>query len=292
MRRQGFTLLEVLVVIAILSLVLGLVLAAIQRARSASSNAACKNHLRQLILAGHSYHNQFSHFPPGVSGEEESYPYMSWHTRLLPYLEYESLWVDAQKAFQTQPDFLVIPPHTAQLHAIKILGCPADSRLLANAETVGVRRHGLTSYLGIAGTSSFQRNGTFFINSTVSFHDIRDGSSNTIVIGERPPSTDLVFGWWYAGWGQDKDGDADMLLGVRAVNRTAKRKDCPSGPYHFAEGRFDNPCGMFHFWSPHTGGGANFAFADGSVKFLRYSADEIMPALATRAGGEVVTLSE
>ena len=48
---------------------------------------------------------------------------------------------------------------------------------------------------------------------------------------------------------------------------------------------------MFHFWSPHPGG-ANFAFADGSVRFLRYSADSIMPALATRAGGEVVSVPE
>jgi prepilin-type processing-associated H-X9-DG protein len=44
---------------------------------------------------------------------------------------------------------------------------------------------------------------------------------------------------------------------------------------------------MFHFWSPLSGG-ANFAFADGSVRFLRYAADSIMPALATRAGGETV----
>lgn len=48
---------------------------------------------------------------------------------------------------------------------------------------------------------------------------------------------------------------------------------------------------MFHFWSLHSGG-ANFAFADGSVRFLRYSAEPIMPALATRAGGEAVSLPE
>ena len=48
-------------------------------------------------------------------------------------------------------------------------------------------------------------------------------------------------------------------------------------------------CSRFHFWSLHSGG-ANIAFADGSVRFLSYSADPIMPALATRAGGEVVSL--
>ena len=53
----------------------------------------------------------------------------------------------------------------------------------------------------------------------------------------------------------------------------------------------NDPCGMFHFWSPHPGG-ANFAFADGSVRFLRYSAYSIMPALASRAGGEIDSVPE
>ena len=53
--------------------------------------------------------------------------------------------------------------------------------------------------------------------------------------------------------------------------------------------QFDDQCGMFHFWSPHAGG-ANFALADGSVRFIRYEANDIMPALATRAGGEIVSL--
>ena len=56
-------------------------------------------------------------------------------------------------------------------------------------------------------------------------------------------------------------------------------------------GGFDDPCGMFHFWSPHPGG-AHFLFADASVRFLRYEADPILPALATRAGGESVTVPD
>ena len=48
---------------------------------------------------------------------------------------------------------------------------------------------------------------------------------------------------------------------------------------------------MFHFWSLHPGG-ANFAFADGSVRFLSYSADSVMPALSTRAGGETVVVPD
>ena len=66
---------------------------------------------------------------------------------------------------------------------------------------------------------------------------------------------------------------------------------CSKGPFHFVAGRADDLCSAFHFWSPHPGG-ANFAFCDGSVRFLSYSADPVMPALATRAGGETVNVPE
>ena len=64
--------------------------------------------------------------------------------------------------------------------------------------------------------------------------------------------------------------------------------NCPVGSnVGLQPGRLDNPCDQTHFWSLHPGG-ANFLFADGSVHFLYYSADRVLPALATRAGGEVV----
>ena len=67
---------------------------------------------------------------------------------------------------------------------------------------------------------------------------------------------------------------------------------CGPGRYPFAPASgLDDPCGMFHFWSPHPGG-ANFVFADGSVRFLAYSADPVMPALASRAGGEAIGLPD
>ena len=84
---------------------------------------------------------------------------------------------------------------------------------------------------------------------------------------------------------------AEMILGVREPNPLPIVSGSPCGPgnYPFRSSKFSDQCGMFHFWSPHPGG-ANFAFADGSVRFLRYEANDIMPALATRAGGEIVSL--
>jgi prepilin-type processing-associated H-X9-DG protein len=109
------------------------------------------------------------------------------------------------------------------------------------------------------------------------------------MLGERPPPTLLDLGWWYRGWGQSRDGSAEMLLGVAEKN--VSNTGCIPGPYRFVNGNLQIQCDVFHFWSLHSGG-ANFAFADGSVRFMSYSADNIMPALATRAGGEVVTLPD
>ncbi len=144
-----------------------------------------------------------------------------------------------------------------------------------------------TDYLGVEGINQNRKDGVLFLDSTVRFADITDGTSNTLAVGERPPSTDGWYGWWYAGWGQNQDGSADMVLGVREKNYSARAASCPIGPYEYGPGRPDNMCDTFHFWSHHPGG-ANFLFADGSVHFLPYSARAVMRALATRAGGEAV----
>lgn len=81
-----------------------------------------------------------------------------------------------------------------------------------------------------------------------------------------------------------------MVLGVRKRNAGGPfGTHCPPGPYNFQAGRVEQQCDLFHFYSLHNGG-VHFLFADGAVRFMTYEADTILPALATRAGREIIEL--
>lgn len=295
-RRPGMSLVELLVVLSLISILLALLVPAVQHARAAADRATCQNNLRQIGLALHMYHDGNGAFPPGMSlmSNQSRYRFLGWGARLTPYLEQEALWRKIEKAFAYDPnssDFYDSPLQNAILGTpLWILSCPSDPRTPGPS----LRAYGLvafTSYLGVEGTNQFSQDGVLYLDSRVRFTDVTDGTGNTLFVGERPPSADLNFGWWYRGWGQQKDGSAEMILGVREWNMTGPRYTCVPGPYRFTPGRIGNQCDMFHFWSPH-GGGAGFLFVDGSLRFLSYSADPLMPALATRAGNDLAALPD
>jgi prepilin-type processing-associated H-X9-DG protein len=222
--------------------------------------------------------------------------YSGWTLSILPYIEQTALAAQAMAAYRADPYPFDNPPHTGLTTVVPTLICPADSRIsLPHAGQRSGVVAAFTSYLGVAGLDALAtRNGMLFQDSTTRLADATDGTSNTLLLGERPPSADYQFGWWYAGIGLGLTGAADLVLGVREPNPLAITATSPCGPgrYPFMDARgFNDQCGMFHFWSPHTGG-ANFAFADGSIRFLSYSVDPIMPALASRAGGESVSIPD
>jgi prepilin-type N-terminal cleavage/methylation domain-containing protein/prepilin-type processing-associated H-X9-DG protein len=292
-KPEGFTLIELLVVIAILAIMLGLTSAAVQRVRSTARKTECANKLRQIGMALHHYHDAKGALPAGVSfrSGEDLQPFMAWSARVLPYLGQDSAWQHAVEAFAANKDFQAVPPHYGYRTVMQIFACPSDGRVLEPNQAFG---GALTSYLGVSGATARRRwDGLLFLDSKVRLSDVSDGTAATLMVGERPPSSNLILGWWYGGWGQRQDGSCDNTLSVRERNYYYRHpaEECPRGPYHFEPGSISNFCDVYHFWSLHPGG-ANFCFADASVRFLGYSADPIMPALATRAGGEVVTVPD
>jgi prepilin-type N-terminal cleavage/methylation domain-containing protein/prepilin-type processing-associated H-X9-DG protein len=294
-RRPAFTLVELLTVIAILAILLALLLPAVQKVRAFAERLQCQNNLHQIGLALIQFHDANDTFPPGVTSDSprEPLPRISWLARLLPYIEQEALWNASVGAFAYDPNFFNSPPHIGFSTPIELYGCPSDPRVGIAQTTYQNRRVALTSYVSVVGLDYKSTAGVLFLDSRVRGVQITDGTSTTIMVGERPPSPDFWYGWWYAGDGQSLTGSPDMLLGVRERNLgdDPAVAGCPPGPYHFTAGSFRTQSDLFHFWSPHDGG-ANFLFADGAVHFLPYSADSILPALATRAGGEPVSLPD
>ena len=290
--RPGFTLIELLVVIAITAVLMGLLMSAIQQARGAAARAKCGNNLRQLALALHQYHGDNYILPPGHRSfsNPDKMAFSGWTLSILPYLEQGALHRNSVAAYQAKPYPFAGPPHAGLSTPVTMFACPSDSRA-PGPQTTKITKEvaALTCYLGVSGKDHASRDGVLFQDSRVRLGEITDGTSNTLMLGERPASADLQFGWWYAGVGQKGTGSADLILGAREQNLQPVAPGSPCGPgaYPFSPGGFNDPCAMFHFWSPHPGG-AQFAFADGSVRVLPYAADPVMPALASRSGGEVV----
>ena len=293
-RRPAASLAELLVVVGLFAALFALLLPAVQRVRAVAARAACQSHLRQVAFALHGRHDLDGRFPAGTrpNTPAEPYPALAWHTSVLAFVEQQPL-ATVVDAGRRRPGTRFPRVRPGLDVAIRLFGCPADPRSAAPVDAADEGfRVGLTSFLGSAGTDHRRPDGVLFLDSRVRIPDVADGLSSTLLVGERPPSFDNRYGWWYYGVGQANTGSLDATLGAREVNRSIRPPyiACPRRrPFHFIAGGWADPCSAFHFWSLHPGG-ANFAFCDGSVRFLPYSADSVLPALATRAGGEVAAL--
>jgi prepilin-type N-terminal cleavage/methylation domain-containing protein/prepilin-type processing-associated H-X9-DG protein len=308
--RRGFTLIELLVVIAIIAILIGLLLPAVQKVREAAARTQCVNNLKQMALGCHGYHDLYKAFPPGTFMPVFLKPgpphdYWSWQAFILPFIEQDAWYKTADDWAKQHGSNPWSPPNPANAAKIPIYNCPSDSRSLVVQYEEGYLE-AFTSYLGNAGISAenppplpakTSRDGILYTNSKVRMMEVKDGTSNTLLIGERPPSWDLLLGWSFAGAGYKANGQAagDTVLGVREYNYAKQIPywdgskettiSCAATYINYQPGKIDDECHQVHFWGPHPGGG-NFALADGSVRLIAYTSDDIMPALATRAGGE------
>jgi prepilin-type N-terminal cleavage/methylation domain-containing protein/prepilin-type processing-associated H-X9-DG protein len=343
--RAAFTLIELLVVIAIIAVLIGLLLPAVQKVRAAAARAQCLNNLKQIGIALHAYHGSYSRFPSGMqvpqywytSHDRETPPrgytangydtvegaVYSWAYRIAPYMELDNVF----NAFDpSQPPFFQYLPGSPQtgentVNAVpaKVMKCPADPRgqlICLDAANDGSNKQvSLTDYLGVEGRNQYKesegQDGILYVNSAVTISGITDGTSNTLMVGERPPSDNLLYGWMWAGVGDmPKFGAADVVLGVREKvgnlpnpGQDQSGSAIQLGTDFYRLGQLNDPQNIHrnHYWSLHING-ANWLFADGSVRFITYAAGTdvvgtyngipnvtVLECLASRAGNEDIS---
>ena len=288
-RKKAFTLIELLVVISIISILMGLLLPAVQSAREAARRIWCSNNMRQIGIALHMYHDTTRGFPPGWIGTHPGTgaPWasgpsgFSWGPMLLPYLEQETV-VKNEVNFNLP---IMHPFHNhVHKHRVENYICPSDTAdpyFYLKAEDdpkKTIAELAAANYVACFGTRELhdceqmkpgqicRGNGAFFHNSHVNFNRFVDGTSHTIVVGERSSK------WGYSTWTGVIPGGADAFARVLGV------ADHPPGNDHFH---------MDDFSSYHKGG-AMFLFGDGSVQMLTSTIDlYTYVGLATLNGGEV-----
>lgn len=318
--HSAVSLVEVLVVIAVIGTLLSLILPAVQDTRRAAARVSCQSQLKQVALALHSYHDAHGRLPgridvydsPELHTQPNSGQDVCWPARILPYIEQGPLWDATQIALRQTGNPLADPPHIGLSAPVKLYACPADGRVSGAVTTSAGRRVGIISYFGVAGsgdgidlyrapTRQHDTRGMFTETRGVSFAQVIDGLSSTLLLGERPPDPGFESGWWYTANGNTVF-PAQPILAVTAPS--ALNSNCTGNGYEenlfygefeivfvYGPGRADNRCDAFHYWSLHTGG-ANWSLADGNVRFIPYSARPVIKALSTRAGGEVVAVPE
>ena len=281
-RRHGFTLVELLVVIAIIGVLIALLLPAVQQAREAARRMQCTNNLKQIGLSLHNYHDTYGSFPSliippqdirGSANQVNSLdPAWGWQAFLLPFIEQSALHEQARIGRGSRP-----LDHPDQFRTV-INGymCPSDpGPEIDSNDSMWNRLMGTSNTHLYAAKSNYVANndhettvrdendpdhprrptGMFWRNSSVSFRDITDGTSNTIAVGERayrPDNTNASAAVWLGAadsdhnndWGYDTAGTGHSPINL-------------GGGWDFVRG-----------FSSHHPGGAQFLMGDGSCHFI------------------------
>jgi prepilin-type N-terminal cleavage/methylation domain-containing protein/prepilin-type processing-associated H-X9-DG protein len=313
-RIRAFTLVELLVVIAIIAVLIGLLLPAVQKVREAANKTKCANNLKQMGLAMAMFHDEWGQYPPGLgfigdnyTGSPANYgtyvlltpnpPWGSWHVHLLPYLEQQNLYE------QLVPTKITSFSVTWQAQVPQYL-CPSDP--IAIMQHDPYLHYPTNSYVGVRGVDRTpvdigingdpNADGVLYWRSKTKQVDVIDGLSNTVFVGERAGimANSMVFvdgETWYVE-------PTAVFTSSRVTSGTQATApffptsdfpnggyDCPSPSVYHSPDDLKSACNFSSFWSHHTGG-CNFLLGDGSVKFVKYSARDVLNAMATRAGNE------
>ncbi|MCA9050914.1 MAG: DUF1559 domain-containing protein [Planctomycetaceae bacterium] len=314
-RTSGFTLIELLVVIAIIAILIALLMPAVQQAREAARRVKCVNNLKQIALALHNYHDANRMLPPGVNAKRSirqgsstcflypppgyGYPvtgdYPGWRVSILPQLDQAPLYNQFDHNFMlaSLPDEPMYV-HPEEVHNAKLGGtdiaayvCPSsrtekDRWGTASGSYTGNGGESDGNYISECGATPSQpqyTTGMFWVNSNRRLRDVRDGTSNSILVGEHafPGQAWILHGRsknfysiyrTYTSWGYN-DSSLPINVGFKNIQI----------------GSFG--INLYSFGSFHPGG-ANFALCDGSIRFLSENMDFITYGdFFSVAGGEV-----
>ena len=328
--RKAFTLIELLVVIAIIAILVALLLPAVQQAREAARRSSCKNNLKQIGVALHNYHDTHGVFPPGYIvrnvARSDNAPAetaaggqgFAWGTMILPYMEQGPLYdqfdfrLNAQQSPNIELGQTVLSsflcPSDSQDDRFDVTDSNSNTYTLASANYVGLFGYGSVTM----NAGQPVENGLFYRNSRTKMRDVTDGTSNTIIVGERMHFADFVRitntsdpmyqapsdsnSTWYAALPDiaRPSGMTNMMIGMNAMMANEWQGSLVLGHVGQSMGammmhRTPNTTNhIVHFSSAHRGG-VQFILADGSVHFLSENIDyNVFRYLGQIADGNVI----
>ncbi|WP_442483970.1 DUF1559 family PulG-like putative transporter [Aeoliella sp. SH292] len=267
-RCHAFTLVELLVVVAIIGTLVALLLPAVQAARESARRTECTNHLHQIGIAMHAFHDTKGSFPKGGAGAKAAE--LSWGAQLLPWIEEQPL-ADVLHSDEPYTAAINLDAGSTLIAAFQCPSVPDVQSLRASADlpSSSTHRYARTSYGGVQGERSLRaanatnnpERGTMIFTRAIAIKDITDGTSNTALVGEAPEG---IHGIWIS---------VRNLFDQSAPINTTDDAD------KFVD--------FGQELSSHHPGGANVLMADSSVQFASESIDnQALAAMCSRAAGD------